>query len=221
MTRQLLIAAALTLTAPVMAAPDPLAPLDSTASTSTTSTHFRTADLKPSAFGSVALRAGVTMYDARFRRVSSTDASAPEVMAVAREIRGLSPRSQLVRVHQLVGQRVSFMSDAQALKVSDLWLNAGETLRNGHGDDEDIAIAKMQALKAAGFPARDLYLSVGRMQGVGAHVVLLARTDEGYYALDHLRTSPINANVASGEFKPVVSVGTDGSWVHGYRTARR
>jgi predicted transglutaminase-like cysteine proteinase len=40
--------------------------------------------------------------------------------------------------------------------VADFWANAGETLRRGTGDAEDIAIAKMQVLKAAGFDPKDL-----------------------------------------------------------------
>ena len=46
----------------------------------------------------------------------------------------------------------------------------------GAGDSEDIAIVKMQALKLAGWNPRDLYISIGREKGVGAHIVLLART---------------------------------------------
>lgn len=212
--------AMIVLATPSLAAPDPLAPLETSASSSS-SAATSMANVRPSAFGSVALRAGVTIYDARFRRVSSTDRAAPEVLSLARQLQGLSPRAQLVRAHQLVTSRVRFVTDSEALKVSDLWLNAGETLQSGRGDDEDIAIASMQVLKAAGFPAENLYLSVGRMRGIGAHTILLARTDDGFYALDHLRTSPIAANVASNEFKPVVTIGADGSWVHGYRVARR
>ena len=197
---------------------DPLAPIDDVSPvvrySSSVSGH-------PDAFGSVALRAGVTMYDARFRRVAATDARAQEVMALAQPLRGLSPDAQLQAVHRLVKQRVRFVSDLDSLKVSDLWLNAGETLRTGRGDDEDIAIVEMQVLKAAGFPADDLYLSVGRMKGVGAHVLLLARTAQGFVALDHLKAAPEDADLASLEFRPVVTVGADGSWVHGYKTARR
>ena len=46
--------------------------------------------------------------------------------------------------------------------VADFWANAGETLRRGTGDSEDIAIVKMQVLKAAGFNPKDLYISIGR-----------------------------------------------------------
>lgn len=195
---------------------DPLAPLD------TPETCWSCAlpsNPGPSAFGSIALRAGVTIYDARFRRVARTDAHAPMVVETAEALRGLAPQDQLRRAHALVRERVRYMSDPDSMKVADLWANAGETLAAGHGDDEDAAIVEMQVLKAAGFAAEDLFLTVGRSQRSGAHVVLLARTPQGYQMLDQSLAEPVAADSQSAAFKPVVSVGTSGSWVHGYRQA--
>ena len=152
---------------------DPLAPLD-TPETCLSCAPSR--DGAPSAYGSVALRAGVTIYDARFRRVARTDARAPIVVDAARSLRGLPPEEQLRRAHAMIRDRVRFMSDPDSMKVADLWANAGETLKAGHGDDEDLAIVEMQVLKAAGFDPDDLFLTVGKSKKVGAHIVLLART---------------------------------------------
>jgi len=161
----------------------------------------------------------VTIYDARFRRVARTDAAAPSVVEAARSLRGLPPSEQLRRAHALVRARVHYMSDPDSMKVADLWANAGETLAAGHGDDEDLAIAEMQVLKAAGYEPGNLFLTVGRSRRSGAHVVLLARTPEGYQMLDQSLPAPVDADFQSAAFKPVVSVGTSGSWVHGYRSA--
>jgi predicted transglutaminase-like cysteine proteinase len=204
------------LCAGVAHARDPLAPVDTPDTCFTCSTS---SDPAPSAYGSVALRAGVTIYDARFRRVAKTDARAPVVMEAAKALRGLSPDAQLRRAHEIVRARVHYMSDPDSMKVSDLWANAGETLDAGHGDDEDLAIAEMQVLKAAGFNPDDLFLTVGKSKSAGAHIVLLARTADGYKMLDQLLPEPVDADVRSASFKPVVSIGTSGSWVHGYRTA--
>ena len=119
----------------------------------------------------------------------------------------------------MIRQRVHYMSDPDSMKVADLWANAGETLIAGHGDDEDSAIAEMQVLKAAGYPADDLFITVGKSRATGAHIVLLARTPGGYKMLDQALAEPVDADSRLNSFKPVVSVGTSGSWVHGYRTA--
>ena len=209
--KSMILAAILALAAPAAAA-DPLAPLDK-------HSGGVAAALGPNVLGTVALRAGVTIYDARFRRVARTDASAPAVLAAAAPLRGLAPTEQLARAKRLVEARVRFGTDAEVMKVADLWANAGETLERGRGDEEDIAIAEMQVLKAAGFPAQDLYLTIGRHRQ-GAHIVLMARTPQGYFMLDRLLAAPVRADrQGAAAFKPVVSVGQDGSWVHGYRSA--
>ena len=197
-----------------VSARDPLAPLDRP---ETCWSCDRAMVHGPDAFGSVAVRAGVTIYDARFRRVARTDAEAPSVVAAARTLRGLEANDQLSRAHAMMLRRLKYMSDPDSMKVADLWANAGETLASGHGDDEDIAIAEMQVLKAAGFPAGDLFLSVGKHRSSGAHTVLLARTPRGFYMLDHLRPAPVRADARNVDFRPVVTVGDGGSWVHGYR----
>ena len=172
----------------------------------------------PDVFGTAAVGAGVTFYDARFRRVANTDRTHPLVIALADSLRGMAPEAQLVAVHNLVGQKVRWAHDLDTMKVSDLWANAGETLERGAGDSEDIAIVKMQALKLAGWNPRDLYISIGREKGVGAHIILLARTPTGFYVLDDKASRPLTPQ-AHGRFIPVLTLGEGKSWVHGRRVA--
>ena len=101
--------------------------------------------------------------------------------------------------------------------VADFWANAGETLRRGTGDSEDIAIVKMQALKAAGFNAKDLYLSVGRHSGRGAHILLLARTPHGFFVLDDQVQGLVSA-AHNSRFTPIMTLGQGKSWLHGRRS---
>ena len=89
-----------------------------------------------------------------------------------------------------------------------------------HGDGEDIAILKMQALKAAGFAPRDLYLSVGRDRSRGADTLLLVRVGERFYALDDRSDRPLDARDYA-RFVPVITLGKDGAWLHGKRYAGR
>src|SRR5690606_16924487 len=104
----------------------------------------------PDVFGTVALNAGVTFYDARFRRVAATDTKVPLVQRMASASANLDPDSKLRVVQQEINRRVRWMHDLDNMGVADFWANAGETLRRVTGDSEDIAIVKMQVLKAAG-----------------------------------------------------------------------
>lgn len=172
----------------------------------------------PDVFGTAAVGAGVTFYDARFRRVASTDRTHPLVIQLADSLRGLRPEQQLATVHSEVRQKVQWAHDLDTMKVSDLWANAGETLERGAGDSEDIAIVKMQALKLAGWNPRDLYISIGREKKIGAHIVLLARTPNGFYVLDDKASRPMTTK-EHGRFTPVLTLSEGKSWVHGRRVA--
>ena len=175
-----------------------------------------TPPVSPDVFGTAAIGAGVTFYDARFRRVSLADRNDPAVLAIADSLRGLSQMEQLAVVQREVLARVKWSTDLETMHVADLWANAGETLRRGAGDSEDIAIVQMQALKAAGFNSRDLYISIGRQKPVGAHIVLLARTPEGFMVLDDRVGRPMLAQ-SNRQFTPVLTIGEGKSWIHGRR----
>ena len=169
----------------------------------------------PDVFGTVALNAGVTFYDARFRRVAATDARDPLVLRLAAAATNLDPVAKLRMVQQEISQSVHWSHDLDNMGVADFWANAGETLRRGSGDAEDIAIAKMQVLKAAGFDPKDLYISVGRHSSRGAHILLLARTASGFFALDDRDgMMPASQNT---KFTPIMTLGQGMSWIHGRR----
>lgn len=173
----------------------------------------------PDFAGTAALNAGVTIYDVRFRRVAAADRNDPRILAIAGQLSGLDRTQQLVMVKRLVEQRVRYASDLDTIKVSDYWSSAGETLTRGAGDDEDIAIVEMQALKAAGFPAEDLYISVGRHKIQGAHNVLVARTSSGFFLLDAAERTVLSGNTPN-RFIPMLTMGEGRSWIHGYRRSR-
>src|SRR4030095_15842147 len=63
----------------------------------------------PDVFGTVALSAGVTFYDARFRRVASTDTKDPLVLRLAAAASGLDPVAKLQFVQQEVKHSVPWM----------------------------------------------------------------------------------------------------------------
>jgi predicted transglutaminase-like cysteine proteinase len=169
----------------------------------------------PNVFGTVALNAGVTLYDARFRRVAAADSRDPLVMRLAAGAANLDPVGKLRMIQQEVSQSVHWAHDLDNMGVSDFWANAGETLRRGTGDSEDIAIVKMQALKAAGFNPKDLYISIGRHSTRGAHILLLAKTASGFFMLDD-QDGMVPAT-DRGRFTPIMTIGQGMSWIHGRR----
>lgn len=172
----------------------------------------------PNIFGTAAIGAGVTFYDARFRRVARNDLDHPIVRELAAPLIGLTPYEQLLRAQSAVKARVRWMHDLDNMRVADFWANAGETLERGTGDSEDIAIVTMQVLKAAGFSERNLYLSLGRHRQAGQHVVLVARLDDQFIVIDDRASGPVLAS-GTGAFTPVLTVGLGKSWLHGRRVA--
>lgn len=176
----------------------------------------------PDVFGTVALNAGVTFYDARFRRVAAADARDPLVQRLAAGAASLDPIAKLRLIQEEVNRRVRWMPDLDNMGVADFWANAGETLKRGTGDSEDIAIVKMQALKAAGFNPKDLYISIGRHNVRGAHIVLLARTASGFFVLDDpLQGGGIATPSQHGRFTPIMTLSQGRSWIHGRRVGTR
>ena len=172
--------------------------------------------VSPDVFGTAAVGAGVTFYDARFRRVARTDRTHPLVREVAETLRGLNPEQQLSEAHRQVRQKVRWAHDLDTMRVADLWANAGETLERGAGDSEDIAIVTMQVLKAAGWNPRDLYISIGREKKVGTHIVLLARAPSGFYVLDD-RANRAMTPREHARFTPILTLSEGKSWIHGRR----
>jgi predicted transglutaminase-like cysteine proteinase len=176
------------------------------------------APASPDVFGTAAVGAGVTFYDARFRRVANTDRAHPLVVQLAQGLSGLAPEQQLSAVQAAVRERVRWAHDLDTMKVADLWANAGETLERGAGDSEDIAVVQMQVLKAAGWSPRDLYISIGREKKIGAHIVLLARAPSGFYVLDDKASRPMTP-AEHARFTPILTLGEGKSWVHGRRVS--
>lgn len=173
---------------------------------------------RPDVFGTAAVGAGVTFYDARFRRVSSADRDHPEILKLAQTLHGLTPEQKVEAAQAAVLKRVRWTHDLDNMQVADFWSNAAETLERGTGDSEDIAIVTMQVLKAAGLDPRDLYISIGRHRRAGTHAVLLARTPSGFMMVDDRVGRPVSAS-ATALFTPVMTIGYGKSWIHGRRVS--
>ncbi len=212
--------AALLLAAPAIAA-DPLSPIpENDRGPVLTVIASRAHPTSPDVFGTVALKAGVTGYDVRWRRVSAADEQDSRILAIASRAAGLDPVARLGAIHAEVRRRVAWSGDLDTYHMFDYWAQAGETLTRGAGDSEDIAVVTMQALKAAGVASNDIYLSVGRDSTRGADTLLIVRAAGQFYALDHRSDHPL-ASAQYARFVPIITLGKGISWLHGRRVAGR
>lgn len=222
MTRHLLASLLILIAAVPGSAADRPGPLPATAAlrfaapSTITVTAPSARPLDPDVFGTVALDAGVTVYGARWRRVSAADERDPRILQIAAAAAGRNAVDKIAFIQSAVTRRIGWRRDLDVYHVSDYWAQAGETLDRGYGDSEDIAIVKMQALKAAGFSPRDIYLSIGRDRQRGADTLLLVRAGERFYALDDHSAGPLTAD-RMGRFTPVLTLGRNGAWLHGTR----
>ena len=172
----------------------------------------------PSLFGTVALPVGPGRYAAGWRRAALDASHLPSMQRLVGPARGLNRGQQIAYVQAAVTRSVRWISDATEWGQHDYWASAAETLQHGAGDMEDRAIVKMQALRSLGFPARDLYLTMGRDKVGGPITVLLVRLGDRFYIIDDLGGAPVAADVRQG-FEPMVTLGHNASWIHGRRRA--
>jgi predicted transglutaminase-like cysteine proteinase len=175
--------------------------------------------VKPDLFGTVALPARISRYaDGWFQ--SRRDASShPALQRLIAPARALSRDAQVAYVQEAVHAHIRWRSDATEWSAHDYWASASETLDRGAGDMEDRAILKLQALKALGFPGRDLYITMGRDKVGGPITVLLARVGKSFFVLDDTGGKPVPSELRTG-FEPAMTFGANRSWLHGRRSAR-
>lgn len=174
---------------------------------------------KPDLFGTVALKVGRTPLDSRWNRVASPSLSG-SARAAARALAGLNPLEQIEAVNRYVNRRVEFVDDRRQHGRADLWSAAAETLKRGRGDCEDYAVAKMQMLRAAGIPSKDLYLVLVRdLVRMADHAVLVVRADGRNLVLDNSTDAVLDAE-AVRDYRPVFTFASTGTWTHGYRRQR-
>jgi predicted transglutaminase-like cysteine proteinase len=101
--------------------------------------------------------------------------------------------SVLRQVNSHVNSTVSEVSDLEQYGREDVW-----TLpTSGKGDCEDFALLKRKLLVDSGWPASTLLVTAVQTAEGEPHAVLMARTDQGDYALDN-KTSEIRPFTATG-----------------------
>lgn len=190
--------------------------------------NIRTADFKPDRasssvwtgrpdlFGTVALKVGHTSLDSRWKRVLNARLPA-DAAFLPRGLADRDPMEAIEAVNRYVNHRIQFTDDSREFGRPDHWSTAAESLRRGRGDCEDYAIAKMQLLRAAGIPARDLFVVLVRdTVRRSDHAVLVVRSGGRNLLLDN-GTDAIFDTESVQDYRPVFTFAATGTWTHGYR----
>lgn len=178
----------------------------------------RAAPIAPNLFGTVTLPIKPERYYEDWERARRSDMDDPRMRALIAPAQGLNALQKIDYVQSAVNKRIHWMSDATQWGYQDYWASAAETLKTGFGDEDDRAIVKMQALRALGFPDRDVYLTLGRDSVEGPIIVLLARVGGRVYVLDDTGGAPYLTE-SRPEFQPTLTFGYGAFWIHGHRMA--
>jgi predicted transglutaminase-like cysteine proteinase len=89
-------------------------------------------------------------------------------------------RAEMVAVHQAVNGKILYKSDVIHYGKLDFW-----AFPKWWGDCEDFALEKKRRLQALGWPHSTLLLTTVRTAKGRLHMVLIAKTGDGEFALDN------------------------------------
>lgn len=143
----------------------------------------------------------------------------PEVAELVHQMRGQSRMRQLEIANRWMNHRLEFASDWEVYGEADHWASLSESLPRGRGDCEDYAIGKMQLLRAAGVPAKDMYLLLARdLVRRADHALLIVRLDGQFVVLDS-SNDLLLTDLEVRDYQPVMSFSGDQSWLHGLKQA--
>ena len=187
------------------------------ASTATARASASRTSVGPNLFGTVTLPVRADRFMDRWRHANTETTISPALKTLLAPARHLSAMQQIAFV-QTMASRIPWRSDATQYGAHDYWATATETLAKGYGDDEDLAIVKLQALKALGFAAQDLYLMLGHDAVSGPISVLVVRTGNRFLVLNERGGLPVAPEARTG-FAPIMTFGVNMAWLHGRRVA--
>jgi len=157
-----------------------------------------------------------TSFDKDWNRVRSHGLSGASAATLVSIGRGAPAMALLGAVNSWTNAKIRYVEDRELYGTADYWASAGETLRRGAGDCEDIAIAKMQLLAALGVDRNAMYLTIARDTVRAAdHAVLVVQVDGKAWLLDNATDRVLDAS-ASYDYRPILSFSQNRKWIHGY-----
>jgi predicted transglutaminase-like cysteine proteinase len=116
--------------------------------------------------------------------------------------------SKLKKVNTQVNRAIAPATDMQTRGVAEYW-----EIPKKRGDCEDYSMLKRSKLLSAGFKSSQLSLAKVRQRSGEAHVVLVARTNEGDFALDNLTNSVRLVSRTGLKFLSIQSAKNASKWL--------
>ncbi|WP_169829100.1 transglutaminase-like cysteine peptidase [Tsuneonella mangrovi] len=184
-----------------------------------------TASVRPQAvtsdliLGSRRIPIGKTQFDRSWARVESETLGNVSRLGLPAMSRGNADADRLANVRAInawVNHHIRYVEDSQLYGKADYWAGARETLKLREGDCEDIAIAKMQLLAKMGISRDDMILTIARDNVRHAdHALLMVEVDGRRVMLDNATDTLLDASQPQ-DYRPILSFGSKGAWLHGY-----
>jgi predicted transglutaminase-like cysteine proteinase len=176
-----------------------------------------TARSAPDLFGFTTLKLGRTLYDRVWREAawSALPVADPQLDAFVARLKDLPMRGRVEEANAWINARVSYAPDR--FVANHHWGNLAKVLSEGRGEREDIAIAKLQLLAAAGVPRSDMYLVlVQDWWRVAEDYLLVVRDGDQVYVLDSKQDAFEDASQTS-RYVPLLAFSADGGWLFAKR----
>jgi predicted transglutaminase-like cysteine proteinase len=148
-------------------------------------------------------------------RATCESAAALQFLAIVDSAKSRDGRARLGEVNRAINLAIRPVSDLSQYGAPDVWSSPLATLGRGAGDCEDYAIAKLVALRRAGFPPEDLKLVIltDTLRGED-HALVAARLDGHWLMLDNRRMIMIE-DVQLRDYRPIFVI--DAAGVKRYR----
>jgi len=166
----------------------------------------------PDIMGTVALHIPPNPTSTRWAKLMNASLGQPRLELLVDGLRALPVDEQVSQVQGMVARDVA-SSQRGSCSDDGYWAPAQETLARGIGDCFDVAIAKMEALRALGVSSRDLYLTTGRLRSAGVPmretVALLVRVGERFWLLPDWSRQPLEVEGLVGPHDPLLLLDRD------------
>jgi predicted transglutaminase-like cysteine proteinase len=133
------------------------------------------------------------------------------------KVSALEGEDRLQAVNEGINALLTYASDEDVYGVGDYWATLQESMALGRGDCEDIAIAKMWLLHAAGMDLSSMRLVVLKdtLRNVD-HAVLSVVENGHQYVLDNTAWKVGHADWMRG-YRPIYALSANQSWIYGMR----
>lgn len=136
---------------------------------------------------------------------------------LVRQISVLEGEERLQAVNEGINALIVYASDEEVYGVGDHWATIEESMSRGRGDCEDIAIAKMWLLNAAGVDLSSMRLVVLKDTLRNLDHAVLSVVENGHqYVLDNAAWKVGRADWMRG-YRPIYALSSEQSWIYGMR----